>query len=81
MDTLALPSSIPSNTPTLVPTNTSIDPTMALKNTVNDIIEAIPYLTASMSYEPETVLLRLAELWKELKLAASAYQAVVPHPG
>ena len=55
--TIDLPYYVPRNTTTPVPTNTTIDRNKAFKNTANNIIEAITYLTAYMSNEPETVLL------------------------
>ena len=60
--TIPHPSIVPSNTTTPVPINTPIKTTEAFKNAVNNIIEAITYLTASLSYGPKTVLLQLAEL-------------------
>ena len=54
---LSPPSDVCSTAPYHVYVNTPIEPTEAFKNTVKDIIEAISYITASMSYEPETVLL------------------------
>ena len=59
---LVLTSTVPGNTPTPMPTNTSIYPTEYFKTAVNDIIEAVTFLTAPISYEPETVLLHLVEL-------------------
>ena len=52
MTTLALPYAVPRNTPTHVYTNTSVDPTEEFKNSINDIIEAITFLTDPISYEP-----------------------------
>ena len=63
-----------------VPINTPIEPTEVFKNTVNDIIEAIPYLADSMFYRTKALLLLMVELHQELKVAASNYQAVVPNP-
>ena len=60
--TLTLTSTVPGNTPTPMPTNTSIYPTEYFKTAVNDIIEAITFLTAPISYEPETVILHIVEL-------------------
>ena len=77
---LSPPSDVCSTAPYHVYVNTPIEPTEAFKNTVKDIIEAISYITASMSYEPETVLLQLAELWQELKFASSAYKFSMPYP-
>ena len=57
MNTLALPAGVPIHICTPVYTNTPIEPTQAFNNFVNDIIETIPYLTSSMSYEPKTFLL------------------------
>ena len=78
--TLALFSAVPRNTPTPVATNTSVDPTESLKTFFNEIIEAIFFLTSTMSYEPKTVLLRLEEIRQEIKDSATNYQAAMPHP-
>ena len=59
MTTRPHPSTTPINTPTPVPINTPTKPTESFKNAVNNIIEAIPYLTTSMSYNHEMVLLQL----------------------
>ena len=50
---------------------TPIGLTEEFKNFINGIIGAIPYLTASMTYKTETMLLQLSELQQELKVAAS----------
>ena len=73
-------STVPNKNPTPLPIYTLIEPTGAFKNAVNDIIEAIPYLTTSMSYEPEMTILQLEEPCQELKVAASTYQISMPHP-
>ena len=78
--TLALISAFLRNTSTPVPTNTPIDPTKVFKNTVNKIVKDVPYLTASMYYQPEMVPLELAELHQEPKVTDSTYQTAVPHP-
>ena len=78
--TLTCPFDVPSNTPNPVPNNTPIEPTEEFKNPAKNIIEVIPYLTSSMSNEPEMVLLQLAELRQELKVAGSIYQFAIPHP-
>ena len=49
-----------------MPTNTPIEPTNVHKNSVNDIIDAIPYLTSSISYKPEIVILKLEELYQKI---------------
>ena len=51
MTTIALPYTVPINTPSHITTNTSFDPTETFKTVVNNIIESIPLLTAPMSYE------------------------------
>ena len=70
---------VPRNTPTPVPINPPIEPTDALKTVANNIIKAIPLLTAPISHELETVLLQLSETRKELKVMTSTYQATMPH--
>ena len=49
--TLYIPYGVPSNTPSPVTTNTSLEPTEEFKIVINNIIEAIPFLTYPMSYE------------------------------
>ena len=78
MTTIHRPFNAPSKTP--VPINKPILQTEAFKNFVKDISNAIPYLTASMSYKPEKVILQLVYLRQELKVSASTYQASVPLP-
>ena len=70
--------SLPSDVNFIVSDPSGLDPTTAhthttdeFQNVVNNIVEAIPYLTASMSYDPETVLLKLVELRQEFKVSAS----------
>ena len=45
-----------------MPTNTQIEPTEAFSNSVKDVIDAITFLAAFISYKPEMVLLQLVEL-------------------
>ena len=45
--------------PNSVATNTLVEPTEALKTVINDIIEEINFLTDTMTYKTETVLLQL----------------------
>ena len=74
------PSTFTNNNYTPVPINTQIEPTEVFKNSFNKVIEAIQYLTTSISYRPEIVLFQLVELHQEIKFAASTYQASVPLP-
>ena len=71
--TIPHPYTVSTNTTTPVPNNTPIEPVEAFKNSVNEIIEDILYISAYISYELKTVLLQLAELRKELKVATSTY--------
>ena len=75
----SLPSAVLSYATIHVPNNTPIGQTEAFKAVIYDILEAIPFLAAPISYEPEIVLIRLAELWQELKVAAFTYQGAMPH--
>ena len=73
-------STVPSNTVPPVATNTSVDPTEAFKLIFNDIIEAIPLLIETISYEPETLPLQLEKFNHKLNYAATNYKDAVPHP-
>ena len=50
---------VPINTPILDANNTPVDPIEALKTTVSNITEALPFLIAPIYYEPKTMLLQL----------------------
>ena len=77
--TIYLPLDVPRKTNTPVATNTSIDPTGEFKPIVNNIIDAINFLTDPISYEIETVLLHMVKLRQELKVVASTYKSDVTH--
>ena len=77
---IVLASEVPRNTPIPVATNNSVDPTEALKTVIKNTIEAIPFLIAPISYEPETVLLQLEYLKQELNYDSANYKSAVPHP-
>ena len=71
---------VPRNTPITDVTNTPVEATEAFKTIVSNITEALPFLIAPISYEPETVLLHLEYLKQELIDAATTYKSYVSHP-
>ena len=75
-----LTSDVPSKTPTPVDNNTESTPLDSMeefKTDINEIIETVYFLTATISYENKTVLLQLDELGKDIKDAASKYQYII----
>ena len=72
--------SVPRNTPIPDPTNTPVEPTEVFKTIVYNITEALLFLIAPISYEPETVLLHLEDLKQELSDATATYKSAAPHP-
>ena len=77
--TLALFYYEPRKNPTPDATNNLVDPTESFKTSVNDIIEAIIFLIATMPYETETMLIHTEELRQEINNAAAKYQVSMPH--
>ena len=67
--------SFPSNTPIPDATITLVDPTEEFKKIVSDITEALLFLVAPFSYEPETVILQMEYLNQELTNATATYKA------
>ena len=68
-----------SNSPIPGATTTPVDTTDALKKIISGFTEELPFLIATISYEPETVLLQLEDLNQELINAADIYKAAMPH--
>ena len=58
----------------------NIQPDVVLNNFLYDTHEAIHYITASVSFEPETVHLQMEEIRQEIQVATSNYLVSIPTP-
>ena len=60
-------------------TNIPVQPTEAFKNIISYITEALPFLIAPISYEPETVLLHLEYINQDIIVTTATYKSSVPY--
>ena len=58
----------------------NVHPGAVFNTVIHDIREAIPYITAYISFEPEKVHLQLEEIRQEIQDATSYYLINIPTP-
>ena len=68
------------NTPITDAKNTPVEPTKAFKTIVSYITEALPFLITTISYEPQTTILQLEYLKRDIIDVVITYKSDMPHP-